>query len=83
MASASAPDHEIIMVTPEMTELRRQCHDIRITVFVNEQGEFNPRFQFSSGYYFDKVSLQMLSSTSNSYELLSPLRVSLTRVQVG
>lgn len=41
MVSASAPDHEIIEVTPDMNELRQQCHDIRIAVFVDEQGEFN------------------------------------------
>jgi hypothetical protein len=45
MASAAAPDHEIIVVTPDMTELRQQCHYIRIVVFVDEQGEFNCRFR--------------------------------------
>lgn len=40
MASASAPDHQIIVVTPDMTELRQQCYDIRIAVFVSEQGKF-------------------------------------------
>ncbi|KAF9788415.1 acyl-CoA N-acyltransferase [Thelephora terrestris] len=38
MAPVSAPDHEIIVVTPEMNELRQQCYDIRIAVFVSEQG---------------------------------------------
>lgn len=47
MASATALDHEIIVVTQDMTELLRQCHDIRTAVFVNEQGESNPsRFRF-------------------------------------
>jgi len=40
MASTSAPDHEIIAVTPDMAELRQQCYDVRVAVFVNEQGEF-------------------------------------------
>jgi hypothetical protein len=39
MAPVSAPDHEIIVVTPEINELRQQCYDIRIAVFVSEQGE--------------------------------------------
>jgi len=43
MASASAPDHEIIVVTPDMAELRQQCYDVRVAVFVGEQGEFTHR----------------------------------------
>ena len=46
MTSASAPDHEIITVTPDMTDLRQQCYDIRVTVFIKEQGEFAHRFWF-------------------------------------
>ena len=40
MAAASAPDHEIITVTSGMVELRQQCYDVRVAVFVDEQGEF-------------------------------------------
>ena len=43
MASASAPDHEIIVVTPDMAELRQQCYDIRVAVFIDEQGESTHR----------------------------------------
>lgn len=43
MAPASALDHEIIAVTPDMTELYQQCHDIRTVVFVKEQGKFTYR----------------------------------------
>ena len=39
MASASSPDHEMIVVTPDMAELRQQCFGVRIAVFVGEQGE--------------------------------------------
>jgi predicted GNAT family N-acyltransferase len=39
MAPVSAPGHEITVVTPERNELRQQCYDIRIAVFVSEQGE--------------------------------------------
>ncbi|KAF9652508.1 acyl-CoA N-acyltransferase [Thelephora ganbajun] len=38
MTSASTPEHEIIIVTPEMTMLWQQCYDIRVAVFVVEQG---------------------------------------------
>ena len=44
----AAPDHEIIAVTPEMTELRQQCYDIRVAVFVDEQGEFAHQSRFAS-----------------------------------
>jgi hypothetical protein len=47
MASASAPDYEIIVVTPDMTELRQQCYDVRVAVFVDEQGEFNCPIRFA------------------------------------
>lgn len=40
MASASAPDHEIIAVTPDMSGLCQQCYDIRVAVFIKEQGGF-------------------------------------------
>ena len=43
MASASPPDHEIIAVTPDMVKFRQQCYDIRVAVFVNEQGGFTYR----------------------------------------
>lgn len=46
-ASASAPDHEIIAVTPDMAELRQQCHDIRIAVFVDEQGDLHRGSRFA------------------------------------
>ena len=47
MASTAAPDHEIIEVTPDMTELRQQCYNIRVAVFVDEQGKSNRRFLFA------------------------------------
>ena len=40
MASAFVPDHEIIVVTKDMAELPQQCYDVRVAVFISEQGEF-------------------------------------------
>ena len=40
MASVPILNHEIITATPDMIDLRQQCYDIRVTVFVEELGEF-------------------------------------------
>lgn len=49
MPSALVPDHEIITVTPDMTDLRQQCYDVRVAVFVEEQGKFIYSLVLSSG----------------------------------
>ena len=48
MAPASVLDHEILVVTPDMAELRQQCYDVRVAVFVGEQGELPTDLGLSS-----------------------------------
>lgn len=36
--SKAIPDHEIVVVDYKQQDLRRQCYDVRINVFVHEQG---------------------------------------------
>ena len=53
MPSASVPDHEIITVTPDMTDLHQQCYDIRVAVFVEEQGQSIYSLVLSSSYDYN------------------------------
>lgn len=69
MAPVSAHDHEIILVTPEMTELRQQCYDIRVAVFVSEQGKLLLDFNsLSSSYNSGQVSQSRTNLTSDCYK---------------
>ena len=68
MTSASAPDHEIITVTPDMVELRQQCYDIRVAVFVDEQGQLTYRSWSASTHSYHQASLSMRNLTSDSYK---------------
>lgn len=36
--TSTVPKHEIISVTVDQTELKQQCYDVRVAVFIHEQG---------------------------------------------